>query len=257
MFYTHAYTNIGKMRTNNEDRVIVNGKILSEDERYFSKSLNFLQGCVVVADGMGGGADGEVAATMIVDYFKNHDVQFDEYEVNRALSAINHQVIEYSNNKLDGETSGSTVAGVLTLNEEILFFNAGDSLIYSFEDGNYTELSIAHDTATYERIHHQVSFGRPGLLQFIGSRRGNQYFPYNIAKRRINENEVIFLSSDGVTHYFPEPRTLAAIFKEEKDLAICAEKIIAHVLETRVHDNFSFAIVTKKSWGKPWKIPKK
>ncbi len=249
MFYTYSYTNIGKRRLINQDRLIVNGKTLAEDERHVSTFTDFLKGYVIIADGMGGTKEGEVAAQMIVDYFKNNDVEFDEIKLNIALLEINRDVVNYRNEHYEDETVGSTVVGLFTLNNEALVFNVGDSLMYSFENGSFTELSIAHNTYTYERkVGRQGLFKHPGgLLEFIGNSRPNVYFPYNFFIRRVNVGEIIFLSTDGVTNYYPNPESLAKIFAEEKNLEVCAQKIIDHVLEGGAIDNFSFAIITKTS----------
>lgn len=252
MYYTYSYTNIGKKRLNNEDRVLINGKILQEDEHYIesfpAKDLSHF----IVADGMGGHAAGEIASEIIVNYFKSEEVLFDEFALNKTLRIINEQVIEYSNNNLDGESIGATVAGVFTLGNEALVFNAGDSLIYSFEKGSYTELSISHNTYTYEaKTKRFGGFSRPGgLLEFIGNRRPNLYFPYNIFKRRIKKGEILFIATDGVTNYYPDPLSLARLFSEERDITVCAQKIIDHVLSSGAHDNFSFSIIIKKSESK-------
>ena len=37
MYYSYSYTNIGKRRLNNEDRLSINGHVLVEDERYIKR----------------------------------------------------------------------------------------------------------------------------------------------------------------------------------------------------------------------------
>ncbi len=251
MFVTYSFTNIGKKRLNNEDRLIINGKVLNEDEHYFSRFANSQKSYIVLADGMGGLAAGEVASEMIVNYFKEKadEIAFSELKLNRLLHKINQQVIEYSDNFLAGASIGSTVAGVILKKDQALIFNAGDSLIYSFENGSYTELSVRHNSYNYQkRINPGALFLRPdGLVEFIGNRKSNYYFPYNIFKRKLNNGEILFLSTDGVTNYYPNPTTLARLFEEEKDFAVVATKIIDYVTKSGSADNFSFAIVSKLS----------
>lgn len=249
MYYSYSYTNIGKRRLNNEDRLSINGHVLVEDERYIKELPEGVKSFVVLADGMGGTLDGEVAALMTVSYFNNEKIAFDEMSVNRALATINSQVVEYSSEKLAGVTAGSTVVGIFTLKNEVLVFNAGDSLMYSFENGSFTELSLAHNTETYDKKMRREGLNShsAGLLEFIGNRRANRFFSYNIFKRRIKLGEVLFLSTDGVTDYYPNPEDLAKIFSEEKNIEVCAQTIIDHVLRSGAHDNFSFSIVVKTS----------
>lgn len=247
MYYTYSYTNIGKKRVNNQDRVSINGKLLRENEHYIASFLQDEKSCFIIADGMGGEEKGEVAAQMIVDYFNNHAVEFDEFAIKQSLQTVNEAVLVYSDEQLDGATSGSTVVGVLTLKNEALVFNAGDSLIYAFDNGGFTELSVTHNTYTYEaKVKRPGMFPYPGgILEFIGNRNANRYFPYNIFKRKIKKGEVLFLSTDGVTNYYPDPTVLAQLFKSEKDLAVCAQTIINYVLARGASDNFSFSIIKK------------
>lgn len=249
MYQTYSYTNIGKLRRNNQDRVTINGTLLKEDEPFCGSFSAHEKSYFVLADGMGGTVEGDVAAQMIVDYFNNHDIQFDEFAIKETLQTINEAVLGYSNEQLAGATSGSTVVGVMTFKNEALVFNAGDSLLYAFSNGSATELSVVHNTYTYEAKMHLINFfPRPGgIVEFIGNRNANRYFPYNIFKRKIKKGEVLFLATDGVTNYYPDPTLLAELFKREKDLEECAKTIINHVLTRGASDNFSFSIITKIS----------
>lgn len=248
MYSVLAYTNIGKKRTNNEDRVLVNGQIVEESSYFFSRFHDVDHNIFVVADGMGGLEHGEVASQMVVDFFTQTSLSFDDRSISHALDALNRQVFKFSELNLDNQTIGSTLVGCLTQGKEAILFNVGDSLAYSFDKDVITLLSLPHNTNTYNAFRDNPNqFMSPGLLEFIGNRFPNRYFSYNVLFRKLNLGEVIFLSSDGVTNYFPQIEDLAAIFSKEQELQVYGETIVDIVMNRGAGDNFSFIIIKKVS----------
>lgn len=120
-----VYTNTGK-RDINEDCL---------DARYIHSNL-----IAIVADGLGGHANGEMASRITVDVILNYlaDKDFGEDELIYSVLEANTKIIE-------ADISGhSTVAAVWIQDDTALVANVGDTRIYQFRDGEIVYQSVDH-----------------------------------------------------------------------------------------------------------------
>lgn len=120
-----SYTNTGK-RESNEDYL---------DVRVINENL-----IAIVADGLGGHANGEVASRIAVDGILEYltDKAFDEDELLDAVLEANRKIIE-------ADISGhSTVAGVWIQNDTALASHVGDARVYQFRNGEIVYQTVDH-----------------------------------------------------------------------------------------------------------------
>ncbi len=139
-------TNVGMKRTHNEDAFAV-----SDEERLY-----------VVADGMGGHASGEVASKMAIDtlreFFKATSAdpeatwpyKMDKargYEENRLITGIklaNLRIYESAARETKLRGMGTTIVGVLVIDEGVLIAHVGDSRVYRVRDAKMEQLTEDH-----------------------------------------------------------------------------------------------------------------
>ncbi|MEM7136836.1 MAG: Stp1/IreP family PP2C-type Ser/Thr phosphatase [Myxococcota bacterium] len=139
-------THIGMKRTHNEDSFMV----ADEDSLY------------VVADGMGGHASGEVASKMAIEtlreFFRSTSAdpeatwpyKMDKsrgYEENRLITGIklaNLRIYETAQNDPQMHSMGTTVAGILVVEEGVLIGHVGDSRVYRIREGKMEQLTSDH-----------------------------------------------------------------------------------------------------------------
>ena len=133
-------TDIGKLRENNQDN-------------FFYNKLNDYLGFAFVCDGMGGASDGglasEIAIEVLSDVFSKQlkmDLTFSQiYElVKQAFCLANSEILAYSasNDRLFG--MGTTVVGLVFLENLVYIFNVGDSRAYLFNESGLKQLTIDH-----------------------------------------------------------------------------------------------------------------
>ncbi len=127
-----AQTNVGKVRKKNEDAHLV------------VKQIPLL----VVADGMGGMAAGDMASGKIVDELSLIDCSAStaqlEASVTQALQRAHQDILNYSRESLEGSRAGSTVV-LLALEETGGFcFWVGDSRLYRIRNHTLTQLTSDH-----------------------------------------------------------------------------------------------------------------
>ncbi|MBZ0118221.1 MAG: Stp1/IreP family PP2C-type Ser/Thr phosphatase [Sandaracinaceae bacterium] len=133
-------------RTHNEDSFE-----LIEDERLY-----------IVADGMGGHASGEVASKMAIDtlreFFKATSAdpeatwpyKMDKsrgYEENRLITGIklaNLRIHESASREPKLRGMGTTIVGILVIDEGVLIAHVGDSRVYRVRNGQLEQLTEDH-----------------------------------------------------------------------------------------------------------------
>jgi len=126
------------------------GNVRSENQDSVYGSANM----ILVADGMGGYAGGDLASSMITDELSKFNVE--EYKEEELIEAItklleNGQTnilnLVLSDKKLQG--MGTTLSMLLLKNNKIYLFHIGDSRIYRIRDQKVEQLSKDH---TYVQV---------------------------------------------------------------------------------------------------------
>ncbi len=139
-------THIGMKRTHNEDSFM----LADEDNLY------------VVADGMGGHASGEIASRMAIDTLRDFfratsadpeatwPYKMDKargYEENRLITGIklaNLRIYESAQKDPQMHSMGTTVAGILVVEDGVLIAHVGDSRVYRIREGKMEQLTSDH-----------------------------------------------------------------------------------------------------------------
>lgn len=125
-----ASSHRGLIRSNNEDAFAVSS-VLVTGERW--QGIISAGGWVLIADGMGGHAAGQVASRLAVECLRNlADLLGDEDGVEEALAAVHAAICAAMRENAPLAGMGTTVAGVVLNTDEALCFNVGDSRIYHF-----------------------------------------------------------------------------------------------------------------------------
>lgn len=139
-------TNVGMKRTHNEDNFD-----LIDEERLF-----------VVADGMGGHASGEVASKLAIETMREFfratsqdpeatwPYKMDKargYEENRLITGIklaNLRIHEHQHKEPKLRGMGTTVVGILVIDDGVLIAHVGDSRVYRLREGKLSLMTDDH-----------------------------------------------------------------------------------------------------------------
>ncbi len=139
-------THVGMKRTHNEDSFM-----LTEEDNLF-----------VVADGMGGHASGEVASGMAIDTLRDFfratsadpeatwPYKMDKgrgYEENRLITGIklaNLRIYEAAQKDPQMHSMGTTVVGILVVEDGVLIAHVGDSRVYHVRDNKIVDRTRDH-----------------------------------------------------------------------------------------------------------------
>jgi len=104
---------------------------------------------IVVADGMGGHAAGNVASNMAVQAFNKHiSSHYPDPEIHEVLSAAvlkaNHSIAETIKETPALEGMGCTIVAALLQNDQLWWASVGDSHIYLLRDRELTKINADH-----------------------------------------------------------------------------------------------------------------
>ena len=136
---TFYMTDAGKVRTHNEDNVI----ILNNNNNEF---------ILAVADGMGGHKAGEVASNIAIEHVRD---SFEELEtlgkkedaidyLRRIVKEINEKIFSYTKNHPESKGMGTTLVIAIKTNDYILYGNIGDSSGYVMKNGLLHKITKDH-----------------------------------------------------------------------------------------------------------------
>lgn len=231
IFNISAFTNIGTVRKINQDRILVDDKILNEGFYH----LENMQECFCfVADGIGGEVHGEIASQFILDKIleqKNSMFLMTEDEIEATMNTINKELIEYSNSKPEYSGTGSTLTGLLIKqNDEYRTFNAGDSEMWVLRNNMFfriTESQVFDDTVS----------GSP-LISYFGGKDPVLDIDLNSTLREIHAGDVFVIGSDGLFNSLSS-KQIKAILLNNTSLKKKSEFLLKSSLSAGASDNVS------------------
>lgn len=232
---TGAVTDVGRVRTNNEDQMLVTESLFA------------------VADGMGGHAAGEVASLVAVETLK------EEFEKNptanglvEATRAANTRVITKANEDDATRGMGTTVcAAALVPNEAgdgdaLVIVNVGDSRAYLLRDGELSQITEDHSVADELQRAGQLTEEQAAtdrrrhvLTRVLGM--DNTVTPDRFDLDPFRGDRVL-LASDGLTNEVPDAE-IASIMRRIEDPGEAARELVRVAKNNGGADNITVVIV--------------
>lgn len=203
----------------------------------------------VVADGMGGHANGRAASAAVVEAFRplvgREDVGADA--VTAALARAGAAVERISSDA--GAVAGATATGLVLVEVDgkahWLAFNIGDSRTYRYADGRLTQLTVDHSV-----VQELVDAGS------ITKDAARDHPEGNVITRSISPGggrpdywlipmtagERLLLCSDGVTKELTD-ETIAGLLATRASAADAVSAVLGRVLEAGARDNATVVVV--------------
>lgn len=232
------YTNQGS-REKNEDRIhcfICQGNTVA-----------------IVADGMGGHGDGDVAAGEVVNTiescFRLHPIVSEE-NIRNIMEAVNQNVLELHEN---GKNMRSTVVALFHSKENSIVAHAGDSrlycvngyrMVYKTKDHSVTQMAV--EMGNIEEKNMKYSEDRNRVLRSMGNRECKVSI-YEL-KAKEKKAKGFLLCTDGFWEHF-EDKTICkmircAKYSPEKWMNKMAAKIAED--ENDKQDNYSAITLVRR-----------
>ena len=234
---SYSYTFIGD-RSNNED--------------FVSSCENEDNGAYVVADGLGGHRDGEIAsgcvAEAVTDAWRNAAPGAEE-----DLSAWLEKNIADANEKLLGlqqelaSNMKSTIVALTIRDNEAVWGNTGDSRLYYVHDGELASITADHSVAYKKYIAGEITRRQINtdedqscLLRALGNT--SRWEP-EIHRATIVPGDAFMLCTDGMWEYLYDEEVLADCLKAS-DAKEWAELLKLRAIERIDKGNDNLSILT-------------
>ena len=270
-----ALSHQGRVRTNNEDHYLV----ARLSRSFESLMTNVPDGVLpthvhesgygmLVADGMGGMAAGEVASRLAIQTLVQIVLEVPDWILlvdELSAPELKTRVSEYFQ-EIDSEISkqqatdpslagmGTTMTLAYSLGSEAFVGHVGDSRAYLFRDGTTQQLTQDHT-----HVQRLVSAGaisrqqaathrlRGVLTQAIGGQSGQ--LRVEVHRLQLRERDRLLLCTDGLTDMVPESSIAEALARERPAQQICQD-LVDLALEAGGRDNVSVCLA---HYGQPTK----
>ncbi len=247
-------TDVGLIREHNEDSFLfgdlVSGKSVSENDSPIFK-VDAVPAVLMVADGVGGAASGEIASSMATtiayEYLRDRwhrgglrgtVVVADALQ--QALFAANRAIHAHAVQNRSHHGMGTTATLALTVNGMIYFAQVGDSRAYIVRDGAAKQMT--KDQSLVQRMvdagkmspeQAEKSEHRNIILQALGP---EEAVVPELTRDRMQDGDVVLLCSDGLSNQVTSTE-IAKMATDNQNLDSLCAALIQRALETGAPDN--------------------
>ncbi len=241
-FEYHAITDVGRVRSNNEDTVAV----------------DVTHGLAVLADGMGGYNAGEVASAMAVErvtselgsWLDHPESTVDSGAIRRAMEScvdnVNRAIFEAANTQRAYAGMGTTIVLAVCRQGSVLIGHVGDSRAYLWRRGTLVQLTRDHsllqeqlDAGLITPEEAQLSGYRSLVTRALGV---EDTVLLDTQERELLSGDIILLCSDGLSEMVGDTE-IATILGGDETLDIRARRLIDAANANGGHDNVSVVLV--------------
>ncbi len=242
-------TDTGRVRSNNEDNFVI-GYVQSGKTAEKVSSADLDQGILlIVADGMGGAAAGEVAAEAVVENGFNFIHSNRKLSPERALrDSIRdaHTAIRTLVKRTPARQGmGSVATFAYLLGEESYFAQVGDSRLYRLREGRMEQItqdqSLVADLVRNGSITEEEARIHPMRNQVNQAIGPTEQLQPVVGKLDVAPGDRLLLCSDGLNGMV-EDEAIADVLRDVQDLDKSAQELIRLANDGGGHDNITVII---------------
>jgi serine/threonine protein phosphatase PrpC len=240
-------TDVGMKRTHNEDYLY-----LPDEERL-----------VIVADGMGGHASGDLASRLaidtLVDFFRatqdepditwpfllDRDNRLHENRLVTGVKLANLKIFEAAQRNARFRGMGTTIVACFFCDDHVLVGHVGDSRVYLLRDGKLRQLtedhSLLNDYIKMKRITPDEVDRFPHKNVIVRALGMKETVAVDILHDEPQVGDIFLLCTDGLSGMVTDD-DLGKLVLAEKDLDRCCERLIEAANTAGGADNITVAL---------------
>jgi PPM family protein phosphatase len=254
-----AKSDLGKARDHNEDNFLV-ADLSRRDctapvsEREYELGDRGL--LLVVADGMGGAAAGELASEMATDtiykelvgsWLREQEATGQRFalRLKEAVETANQQIHDYAKAHPENRGMGTTATTVGILGDHLYLTQVGDSRAYLVREG--TAHQLTKDQSLMQRLveagelteeEAAQSERRNIILQALGP---DAKVKVDLTHQEIRRGDLVVLCSDGLSGQVKKEE-IARLVSETRDLKAACDRLVALANERGGPDNITVVV---------------
>ena len=264
-FKLGAQTNVGCVRTNNEDNFVVSadlnaGEWLLPRDCHTVFTLGNKGAMLVVADGMGGLDAGEIASRMAVDTMKEFfsadkitdEIVKDASTIRKymydAVVAADNAIKRKSREEKGGKSMGTTLVAAWLFDGYANIIWCGDSRGYLFNPVSglaqvTKDHSYVQELVDSGRLLPEYAFDHPDS-NIITRSLGNPQKAANpdFVRLPLQQGEVILLCTDGLNSMLRDEEIEAVMQETSNEIDTCTKALIQGALDLGGHDNVTVVL---------------
>lgn len=233
-----GFTNVGTVRQVNQDRILVNGKLLIEGDHHLSKQASCY---CFVADGVGGNNAGEFAAEYVLrelneePFYKMSEKEYDNYleDYLKKLNKINDQLLEATLKDHDLSGSATTLTGLVISGDFFLIVHTGDSQIWLNRNDMFFKL-------THDQVMNEMEENSP-ITSFFGGYENSLNIHLDTESLKTQHGDTLVICTDGLFKSL-KPKTVKEILLSE-NTRTTSLSLLNHCLSSGSEDNVSAIII--------------
>ncbi len=233
-FNISGFTHVGTVRKDNQDRIFILDRILSEG----SYTVKDVDACFCfVADGIGGGAAGDFAADFVLENIRKETFEgriSSREHFSKLLKRINLDLLQAGKVNTEYYGSGTTLAGLVIMDREFWVVNVGDSVVYALRKKSLIKLTTDH-------VFDQFENNSP-ITSYFGGKSENLEIDFNTPLRNIQPHDIFLIASDGLLKSL-ENKHVKAILSTSRSLQKKMQFLREKVLASGGDDNVSSILI--------------
>jgi serine/threonine protein phosphatase PrpC len=230
------------------------GKVREQNEDYMAHFLTPIGYCIIVCDGMGGHAAGQVASqnsVLSIQQFlqdaKNENLAI-PIVLKNAIEFANYQLREMVNKNPELKGMGTTCVMALINNGKLYTAHAGDSRIYLIRKGKILQITKDHssvqkliDLGVITEEEAELSDKRNEIIKAIGIFEKVDPTITQTALA-LHKNDKLLLCSDGLTSHVNKYKINETV-QSVNDIQSAALKLIAQANDGGGTDNITVQLI--------------
>jgi len=230
-----ALTDIGRVRTHNEDSVLAQPPLF------------------VVADGLGGHEAGEVASSIAVETLRDHAPRRpDAKALGRAVRAANREVIRSAREGLGKQGMGTTMTAAIVEGSHIAIAHVGDSRAYLLRAGRLEQLTEDHsmvaDMIRRGQLTEAESRYHPNRSVITRALGTDANMTADVYELEAQPGDRLLLCTDGLTGML-EDAMIAETLATLREPSTAARALVDAANDAGGHDNISVVVVDVEGEG--------
>ena len=220
---TYCQTDVGLKRNSNQDFVYAS-----------DQKVGRLPSLLIVADGMGGHAAGDLASRVCVETAVSSIEGSGQTEtipiLAEAVQKANRAVLKKAAEKPEYAGMGTTIVAAVIDGNTLYVANVGDSRLYLIDDDRIDQITLDHslvaEMVRSGRISPEQMKNHPEKNIITRAVGGEENVEVDFFDVGLHKGDVVLLCSDGLTNMV-EDEQIFRIVRREKTLRDAGQKLIS------------------------------
>ena len=235
---TYCQTDVGLKRNSNQDFVYAS-----------DQKVGRLPSLLIVADGMGGHAAGDLASRVCVETMVSSIEGSGQTEtipiLAEAIQKANRAVLKKAAEKPVYAGMGTTIVAAVIDGNTLYVANVGDSRLYLIDDDRIDQITLDHslvaEMVRSGRISPEQMRNHPEKNIITRAVGGEENVKADFFDVGLHKGDVVLLCSDGLTNMV-EDEQIFRIIRREKTLRDAGQKLISAANSAGGRDNISVVL---------------